>query len=188
MGKTFDRIDDDIRGFMESQRLFFVATAPLDDDGLINVSPKGLDGTFAVVDEQTVAYLDLTGSGVETIAHVKENGRICLMFCAFEGRPRIIRIHGRGTVVERGDRRFADAIAPFHEYVGARSVVRVEATRISESCGFGVPEFEFRANRDQLTRWADQKGEAGVLEYQAERNAASLDGLPGVGGGVAGPD
>ena len=180
MGRAFDRIDKGIKDFLEAQRVFFVATAPMAAEGLVNVSPKGLDGTFAVIDDRTVAYLDLTGSGVETIAHVKENGRICLMFCAFEGRPRIVRIHGRARVIERGASDFGRAAAAFPEYLGARSVVWVEATRISESCGFGVPRYTFESNRDQLTKWANAKGADEIAGYQREHNAQSLDGLPGL--------
>ena len=182
MSRALDRIDEDIKDFLEAQKVFFVATAPMAAEGLVNVSPKGLDGTFAVIDDRTVAYLDLTGSGVETIAHVKENGRICLMFCAFDGRPRIVRIHGTGRVIERGAPGFVRAAAAFPEYQGARSVIWVEATRISESCGFGVPRYTYESNRDQLTKWATAKGADEIADYQRERNATSLDGLPGFEG------
>ena len=180
MGRVFERIDEDIKHFLEAQKVFFVGTAPMAEEGLINVSPKGLDGTFAVIDDRTVAYLDLTGSGVETIAHVKENGRICLMFCAFEGRPRILRIHGKGRVIERGASDFVRAAAAFPEYPGARSIIWVEATRISESCGFGVPKYTYESTRDQLTKWATTKGADEIADYQREHNATSLDGLPGL--------
>lgn len=178
MSKTFESIDEELSEFMDSQRMFFVGTAPRSDRGHVNVSPKGLPGTFAVIDPRTVAYLDLTGSGVETIAHLRENGRICLMFCAFEGPPRIVRIHGTGEVIEPGDDRFDDLSAHFERYVGARSIIRVRADRISDSCGFGVPRYEHIGDREQLTKWATTKGRDGIAEYQRERNQKSIDDLP----------
>jgi len=139
MGKTFDAIDERLEAFLRDQRLFFVATAPLDADGHLNCSPKGLD-TFAVLDPHTVAYLDLTGSGVETIAHLRENGRIVLTFSAFEGPPKIVRLHGRGVVVEPADERFAALRARFPaHHDGVRSVIQIAVERISDSCGYGVP-------------------------------------------------
>ncbi len=178
MAKTYDAIDTKLRTFIDQQKMFFVATAPLTPDGHVNVSPKGLPGTFAVIDERTIAYLDLTGSGVETIAHVRENGRICVMFCAFEGRPRIVRVHGIGDVVEPNDEEFESLSTHFDEYPGARSIIRIRASRISDSCGYGVPVYEHKEGRDQLQRWAVQKGEESVAQYQRDNNAESLDGLP----------
>jgi len=178
MAKTFDAIDAKLGAFIRKQKMFFVATAPLSPDGHVNLSPKGLAGTFAIIDERTVAYLDLTGSGVETIAHLRENGRICIMFCAFEGPPRIVRVHGAGDVIEPCDEAFAGLSAHFDAYPGVRSIIRVRAHRISDSCGYGVPLYEFKEARDQLQRWAERKGEAGVAQYQKENNAESLDGLP----------
>jgi hypothetical protein len=177
MAKTYDSINLDLQRFMERQKLFFVATAP-SRDGHINLSPKGLEGTMRVVDEQTVAYLDLTGSGVETISHLRENGRICMMFCAFEGPPRIVRIHGTGEVLEPDDDGFGALVDGFDEYPGVRSIIRVRATRISDSCGFGVPRYDYRGERDQLQKWASNKGPQGVAEYRRENNARSIDGLP----------
>jgi hypothetical protein len=178
MAKIFDVIDDKLRTFIDEQKMFFVATAPSTPDGHINVSPKGLAGTFAVIDDRTVAYLDLTGSGVETIAHLRENGRVCIMFCAFEGRPRIVRVHGTGDVVEPGDQEFETLNPHFDEYPGVRSIIRVRASRISDSCGYGVPLYEHKGGRDQLQRWADRKGKEGIAQYQLDHNAESLDGLP----------
>jgi len=177
MAKTYDSINLDLQRFMERQKLFFVATAP-SCDGHINLSPKGLEGTMRVVDEQTVAYLDLTGSGVETIAHLRENGRICVMFCAFDGPPRIVRIHGTGEALEPGDDGFGALLGGFDEYPGVRSIIRIRATRISDSCGFGVPRYDYRGERDQLQKWASKKGPQGVAEYRRENNARSIDGLP----------
>lgn len=178
MAKTFDAFNDKLRSFIDQQRMFFVATAPLSPDGHINVSPKGIGGTFAVLDDRTIAYLDFTGSGVETIAHVRENGRICVMFCAFEGPPRIVRVHGVGDVVEPNDEEFACLREQFDDYPGVRSIVRIRARRISDSCGYGVPLFDYQGERDQLQRWAERKGEDGVAKYQQENNTESLDGLP----------
>lgn len=182
MGKTFDAIDSKLREFIEAQKLFFVATAPSTPDGHLNLSPKGLQGTLAVLDPRTIAYLDLTGSGVETIAHLRENGRICVMFCAFDGPPRIVRIHGKGDVIEPRDEEFRELRDRFDDYPGVRSIIRVRAQRISDSCGYGVPRFDYKAERDQLQRWAERKGEEGIAQYQREHNAESIDGLPGLRG------
>jgi hypothetical protein len=145
----------------------------------VNLSPKGLD-TFAVLDAKTVAYLDLTGSGVETVSHVKENGRITLLFCAFDGPPKIVRLHGRGEILEPGNGDFERLRGEFPAYVSERSIVRVHLTRISDSCGYGVPLYRYEGERDQLLSWAERKGEAGIRDYQAERNARGIDGLPGL--------
>ncbi len=174
------RLTDRDRDFIARQKMFFVATAPLSSDGLINLSPKGLDGTFAVIDEQTVAYLDLTGSGVETIAHLRENGRVCVMFCAFEGPPNILRIHGTGDVVEPSDAGFAALRGCFAPMGGVRSIIRVRTQRVADSCGFAVPFYEFVGQRDTLTQWATKKGAEGVRAYQRSKNRQSLDGLPGL--------
>jgi hypothetical protein len=178
MAKTFDAIDPKLRDFIEKQKMFFVATAPLTVDGHVNLSPKGLEGTLAILDEHTIAYLDLTGSGIETIAHIRENGRICVMFCAFEGAPRIVRIHGTGDAVEPGDDEFEGLLGHFDDYPAVRSIIRIRASRISDSCGYGVPLYDYRGERDQLQRWARSKGEEGVAQYRRDNNAESLDGLP----------
>lgn len=180
MAHVYDGIDPKLPEFLLAQPVFFVASAPLAGDGLVNLSPKGLAGTFAVLDEHTVAYLDLTGSGVETIAHLRENGRVVLMFCAFTGKPRIVRLHGTGTAVFPGDPPFAALAARFPERPGVRSVIRVDVARVSDSCGYGVPFMAYEKERDGLTRWAEGRGPEGIAAYQAEKNAVSLDGLPGV--------
>lgn len=180
MGRTYEGIDDRLARFFERQHVFFVATAPSGGDGHVNLSPKGLDGTFAVLDAHTVAYLDLTGSGVETIAHLRENGRIVVMFCAFEGPPRIVRLHGRGEAVLAGDPRFPELAGRFPARPGVRSVIVVGVERIADSCGYGVPRMRFEAERDELDRWAERKGADGIARYQATRNAQSIDGLPGL--------
>ncbi len=179
MGKVYEALNDHLRTYISKQKMFFVATAPLSGEGLVNLSPKGLD-TFAVLDDTTVAYLDLTGSGIETIAHIRENGRICVMFCAFEGPPLIVRFQGRGEVVEPNDPKFEELKSHFGDYVGIRSIIVVHATRISDSCGYGVPLYDFKGERDQLIRWAENKGKEGVAEYKERVNAQSLEGLPGL--------
>src|SRR5512135_1066946 len=177
MARVWDDITDAHREFIGSQAVFFVATAPSGDDGHVNVSPKGYD-SFRVLDDHTVAYLDLTGSGAETIAHLRQNGRITLMFCAFDGPPRIVRLYGRGRVVLHTDPQWAQLSVRFPPLPGRRSVVVVELTRIADSCGYGVPLFDLAGERDLLPRWAQRKGEDGIAAYQAESNATSIDGLP----------
>ena len=178
MAKVYESINDKLRDFIERQKMFFVATAPLSADGHINLSPKGLPGTFCLLDDRTLAYLDLTGSGVETIAHLRENGRICVMFCAFEGPPRIVRVHGTGDVIEPHDEKFQTLVGRFEDYVGARSIIVIHADRISDSCGYGVPLYEHKGEREQLQKWAEHKGPDGIAEYQRENNAQSIDGIP----------
>jgi predicted pyridoxine 5'-phosphate oxidase superfamily flavin-nucleotide-binding protein len=179
MGRVLHGISAQLTEFLESQPVFFVATAPSDPEGHVNCSPKGLD-TFRVLDEHTVAYLDLTGSGIETVAHLRDNGRITLMFCAFDGRPEIVRLSGRGRVVPTDDVAAPALLARFPEFPGARSVVVVDVERISSSCGFGVPRMTYDTARDELLGWAGKKGAAGIREYWAEKNAVSIDGLPGL--------
>lgn len=179
MGKTYETIDDSVKAFIERQKMFFVATAPLAANGLVNLSPKGLD-SLRVLDDQTVAYADLTGSGIETVAHLKENGRIVVMFCAFAEAPKIVRLHGVGEVVERGHPEFEQLRNLFPEYTGLRSIIRVRCSRISDSCGWGVPKFSYEGERSQLLDWAEQKGADAVAHYQQEENTTSLDDLPGL--------
>jgi hypothetical protein len=183
MGTVYDGIDPRLASWLERQPVFFVATAPLADDGLLNCSPKGQRGSFAVLDRNRVGYLDLTGSGVETIAHLRENGRIVVMFCALEGRPRVVRLHGRGEPVFPGDPRFAGLAARYPDRPGVRAVVLVEVTRVSDSCGYGVPVATGLTDRDVLDLWATAKGEDGLVTYRADRNAVSVEGLPGLPGG-----
>jgi predicted pyridoxine 5'-phosphate oxidase superfamily flavin-nucleotide-binding protein len=181
VGRTYDTIEPQIREWIGRQHVFFVATAPSDDDGHVNVSPKGLD-TFRVLDPLTVAYLDLTGSGIETVAHLRENGRITFMFCAFDGPPRIVRIYGRGEVLVPDDPDWDDLAAPFPPIVGTRSVIRVRVDRVSDSCGYAVPRYDYIGDRDRLLDWAEQKGSLGITTYRSEKNARSIDGLPGLPG------
>jgi len=182
MGRTYDHIDDRLAAWLVRQPVFFVATAPDDPDGLVNCSPKGNRDELAVIDRHTVAYLDQTGSGVETIAHLRDNGRIVVMCCAFEGPPRIVRLHGRGRHFQPGDEAFS-ALAdhfPGSAGVGVRAIVTVEVARIADSCGFGVPLMTFDRHRFTMDEWSARKGPAGIRQYQEASNARSLDGLAGL--------
>ena len=179
MGKIYKTIEPRLQEWIQKQHLFFVSTAPLSSDGLVNCSPKGLD-TFRILDDNTVAYLDLTGSGVETIAHLKENQRITIMFCAFEGPPNILRLYGKGEVLERGSNGYQQLAPDFEEFPGARSIIKINVTRIADSCGYAIPLYEFKEDRDILQKWTERKGPEGVLAYQKEKNSQSLDGLPGL--------
>ncbi len=171
-------ISDDLAIWMRAQPMFFVGSAPRSDNGHVNMSPKGL-ASFAVLAPDRVAYLDLTGSGTETIAHVRENGRITIMFCAFDGAPSICRIYGRGRVHMLGSKGYDGLSVNFAELPGARSIIEVEVTRVSASCGFGVPLMEYRGQRDRLVEWAQARGPDGLAEYRRSKNAASIDGLVG---------
>ena len=182
--KLHDRIDERLRAFIEAQHLFFVATAPLASDGHVNLSPKGFAGTFAVLGEHEVAYLDLTGSGSETVAHLRENGRITVMFCAFEGPPNIVRLHGTGRYVTLGEREFDSYRGLFADHPGARGVVVIDVERVSDSCGYAVPFMSHESDRDLLTRWAGNRGDEGLATYRATKNAASIDGLPALDAAV----
>jgi hypothetical protein len=177
MGRTYSQIDANLQRFIQAQHVFFVATAPLSASGHVNLSPKGLD-TLRVLDPHTLAYLDYVGSGAETIAHLRENGRIVVMFCAFDGPPRIVRLHGRGEVCESQDDNFHQLRTLFPPELPGRAVIRITLDRISDSCGYGVPLLAFEANRTQLRDWVSRKGEHGLVEYQREKNTVSIDGLP----------
>ncbi|GLI01799.1 pyridoxamine 5'-phosphate oxidase family protein [Phytohabitans aurantiacus] len=188
MGSVLPEIDDRLREWLLRQPMYFVATAPSGDGGHVNVSPKGGRGTFAVLGPRELAYVDLFGSGIETVSHLKQNGRVTVMFCSFEGPPQIIRVHGRGEVVEMADPRFDDLLARFdlpdEARPTVRSVIRVEATRISDSCGFGVPLMAYQEDRRQLYRtaeaWLDQRGPDAIRDYCDVNNGESIDGLPGL--------
>jgi hypothetical protein len=179
MATLFEHIDPKLQTFIEAQRMFFVATAPLDGSGHVNLSPKGLD-SLRVLDPDTLAYLDYVGSGAETIAHLKENGRIVIMFCATEGPPKILRCHGRGRVAEPGSAEYARLRPRFPAMPEGRAIIVISIERIADSCGYGVPLYEFQRERSQLTDWADRKGPEGLRSYQADKNARSIDGLPAV--------
>jgi hypothetical protein len=181
MGKVRSMLDDAAARFIEAQHMFFVASAPLDPNGHVNLSPKGLD-TFRILGPTSVAYLDFNGSGVESIAHLKENGRIVLMFCAFQGPPNIFRLYGHGRVVEPHDAEFAALAASFSDHESARSIIVVELTRVTDSCGYGVPLFKYEGERQQLHAWARNRGPQGLKAYREQKNRHSIDGLPGISG------
>jgi hypothetical protein len=189
MGREYDAIDERMATWVADQALFFVGTAPLGADGHVNVSPKGPIGSLRVIGPTTVAYLDIIGSGAETIAHLRENGRIVVMLCAFGGPPRIVRFHGTGTVLTPGDADY-DAIleqADFDEPAvpqSRRAIVKVDVARIADSCGYGVPLMEYEGERDHARLWAEKKLRVGGVEaledYVAQKNARSIDGLPAI--------
>lgn len=179
MSKVYECLDDKLIAFIGAQKLFFVATAPLAADGHVNLSPKGYD-SLAIIDPLTVAYVDLGGSGIETHAHVRENGRITLMFCAFEGAASILRLYGRAEVVAFNEPGFAEAMRRFPTFERARGVITVHIERIADSCGWGVPFFEFRGERDQLKRWIAARSEEEWAARRLESNAVSIDGLRGL--------
>jgi hypothetical protein len=188
VAKLFDEIDDKIRAFIEAQPMFFVGTAPSGGDGHVNLSPKGGSNLFRVTGPVGFAYVDLMGSGIETLAHLRENGRIVLMFCSFEGPPKIVRLHGRGHSIQQGDPEFAPALAEFditdEQRRAVRSVITVEVTRVADSCGFVVPRMTYQGERDQLYRYADNRlrkeGPDAVRAYVSANNAESIDGLTGL--------
>ena len=182
MGKTYEGIDQSLSDWLVAQPVFFVSTAPLDADGSVNCSPKGNRDEFAVLSDRRVAYLDQTGSGVETIAHVQENGRIVIMFCAFAGPPRIVRLHGRGRVVFTDAPDFAELAVRFPggAGVGVRSIIDIDVHRVADSCGYGVPVMTFEGHRPTMDQWSTRKGPEGIRTYWAEKNTASIDGIEGL--------
>jgi Pyridoxamine 5'-phosphate oxidase len=189
MGKIFDDINEQLERWISEQPMFFVGSAPLDEDGHVNVSPKGPIDTLKVLTPTTVAYLDMVGSGAETIAHVRENGRIVIMLCAFEGPPRILRLHGRAEVVPASDDRFGE-LMDLCGFVqpstpeARRAIVLVEVLRVADSCGYGVPLMKHEGQRPHADLWAAKKirvgGSEALLDYQREKNSLSIDGLPAV--------
>ncbi|HET7477387.1 MAG TPA: pyridoxamine 5'-phosphate oxidase family protein [Dermatophilaceae bacterium] len=181
MGQVYDGISGRLRQLIEAQPIFFVATAPLSAGGHVNVSPKGMRGTFTVVDEHRVRYLDYHGSGAETAAHLRENGRITVMFCTFDGPAQIIRLHGKGSAVPCDDPAFAGLVAVFGPAVdrhGVRSVIDVKVERVSDSCGFAVPVMTYDGDRDLLVQWLGRRDDAALARYRADKNRHSIDGLP----------
>ncbi len=176
MGEAFEQLDDKLIAWIREQHVFFVATAP-SDGGHVNLSPKGHD-SLRVLDERTVAYLDLTGSGAETIAHTRENGRMTIMLCAFSGPPRILRLYGQARAHPLGSPRFDTLADRFPPRPGARSIVELAIDRVQTSCGYSIPFMEYRDERPTLHQWAERKGDDGLRDYWAEKNTSSIDGLP----------
>ncbi len=176
MGKVLEALDDELISWISEQQVFFVASAP-SEGGHVNVSPKGHD-SLRVVSPIEVAYLDLTGSGAETIAHTRENGRITVMFCAFSGPPQILRLFGRGEAHPVGSERFDELAPRFDLLPGARSIITVAIERVQTSCGYSIPFMDYRDERPTLQQWATRRGDDGLAQYWAERNAQSIDGLP----------
>ncbi|MEM7098410.1 MAG: pyridoxamine 5'-phosphate oxidase family protein [Pseudomonadota bacterium] len=179
MGKLYTKLTPELIQFISNQQLFFVGTAPLSGEGHVNISPKGMD-SLLVLDSKTIAYLDVTGSGVETIAHIKENSRLVMMFCAFEGKPFILRLHGKGSVIETSDDRFPALLARFPDLPGVRSIIKLDIRRIADSCGWNVPLYSFEGTRDYYQNYAEKLGPEGIREGQLAANMASIDDLPGL--------
>ena len=177
MARLYDEMTPELQDFIRAQPLFFVATAPLQADGHVNLSPKGYD-TLRILSARQVAYLDLTGSGNETSAHLAENGRITFMFCAFAGAPQIVRLYGTGETILPGMSRWDELLAQFPTYPGTRQIIVAAIHRVQTSCGFGVPRMKALQQRDTLVRWATAKGEDGLTAYRGTKNGESLDGLP----------
>lgn len=179
MGSIFPELNERLCEFIAQQKIFFVASAPLAADGHVNLSPKGLD-CLRILDPSTVAYVDFNGSGSETVAHVHENGRLTLMFCAFQGPPRILRLRGRAEVIERSDDRWNNYYGRLPHDLGARSIIVLHIEMVADSCGYGIPLYDYVGERNQLFAWCDRKGRAGIAEYQSQKNRYCIDGLPGL--------
>jgi len=177
VGKLYDHITDDLAQFIKAQPVFFVATAPLAAEGHVNLSPKGLD-CLRILSPQHIAYLDMTGSGNETSSHLRENRRVTFMFCAFSGAPTILRLYGRGHTILPGTDEWEGLAPLFPSYCGARQIISAEIDRVQTSCGYAVPLMEYVGQRDTLIRWAEAKGDQGLIEYRREKNVESIDGLP----------
>lgn len=177
MAKVHDVITPELQKFVGEQQMFFVGTAPLNSDGHINLSPKGID-CFRILSPQRVGYMDLIGSGNETSAHLLENGRITFMFCAFDGAPNILRLYGRGRAVLPGQEEWAALAPAFTLYPNTRQIIVADIGRIQTSCGFGVPQYAYAGQREQMFRWAESRGPEGLMQYQQKNNLVSIDGLP----------
>ena len=175
MAKFYSQLTPELKTFIQTQKIFFTATAPI--SGRINLSPKGID-TFRCIDTNTVAYLDLTGSGNETGAHLYENGRITIMFCSFDENPLILRLYGRGEVINKNSDRFNELHDLFPDTPGERQIILLNIESVQTSCGFGVPLYEFKEERQTLINWAAKKGKSGIKQYQKQKNLQSIDGLP----------
>ena len=178
MGKVYQNLSDRQKAWIAKQKIFFVATAPLSEKGLVNVSPKGLD-SFRIIDDVTVAYLDLAGSGVETIAHIQENQRITIMFTAFDGPPMTLRLYGKGEILKMGSREFEEIKDHFQYHLGMRSIIKVNLNRIQDSCGWSIPLYDFKGDRDVYDKYCQAKSRDKIVQNIKTQNVESLDGLPG---------
>ena len=175
MGKQYSALNDDHVAFIERQHLFFVGTATA--DSRVNISPKGMN-TLKVIDEQTVIWLNVTGSGNETAAHVKTHPRMTIMFAAFDGKPMILRLYGEAEAIHHNDQEWGDLYAQFEPIQGARQIFRLNIDMVQRSCGMAVPNFDYVADRDYLKKWATTKGDDGLKAYWQEKNQYSIDGIP----------
>lgn len=182
MGQVYDEITPRLAEFLAAQPMFFVGTAPSGDEGHVNVSPKGLSGTFKILDPRRVCYLDWGGSGIEGTAHMRQNGRVCVMFCSFERSPNIVRLHGRGTPVFPDDAGFDALLAEFDGLPtpGLRAIIVVEVSRVSDSCGYGVPYMEYQEDRSMLIDVNARRTKDQMAKRRIETNTDSIDGLPGL--------
>lgn len=177
MAKQYSQLTPNLQAFIAQQQMFFTGSAPLSAEGRVNVSPKGID-TFRCLSPTQVAYLDLTGSGNETAAHIKDNGRLTIMMCSFVGKPTILRMYGKGHIVRASDLDWDSFIAHFDRLPGERQIVVLDIELVQTSCGFGVPLYDFKEHREELVQWAERKGEEGLSDYRRQKNSRSLDGLP----------
>lgn len=175
MAKFSDSLDQSHRSFIEAQKMYFTATAPV--EGRINLSPKGMD-SFSIIDDNTVAYLDVTGSGNETAAHLRENGRITLMFCSYDEKPLILRLYGMGSSITPRDSQWQSLLQRFPALPGTRQIMLIKVDTVQTSCGYAVPMYEYGGERQTLKRWAEKKGEDGIRDYWKDKNQTSIDGLP----------
>ena len=177
MAKFYSELTPELERFIAKQQIFFTGSAPSDGTGRVNVSPKGID-SFRCLDSNTVAYLDLTGSGNETAAHMQNNGRLTIMMCSFSGKPLILRLYGRGRIVRPQDPDWTSFFPPFEDIPGQRQIVVLAIDSIQTSCGYGVPKYDFQQHRNELIDWADRKGDDGLERYRQQKNQVSIDGLP----------
>ena len=179
MAAVYEELDARLCQFIEKQKMFFVGSSPLADDGFVNISPKGMD-SLRILNAKTVAYLDFTGSGIETVAHVKENGRLVIMFCSFDKSPLILRLYGHANAIERTDADWQRLRSHFPESRMARAIIRLSLTRIADSCGWGVPMYEYVGERAQYRKYAERIDDPGLRQAQLESNLKSINGLPGL--------
>ena len=175
MAKFYTSITKRVQQFIEKQKVFFVATAP--EKGRINISPKGMD-SFRVINENRVLWLNVTGSGNETAAHLLENDRITIMFCSFEAAPNILRLYGKGKEIKESDTNWSELVSLFPTTPGTRQIFDITIESVQTSCGMSIPFYEYKGEREELNDWAIEKGDAGIKQYWKDKNVTSIDGLP----------